>query len=360
MRDYARERMKEMTEDTEPMGPEPGTIEISRHAVELAGVSLRDSVEAVLEQDAMIQELMSKAMVKDQHYGVIPGTGTKPSLLKPGAEALTRLFRLAPKYRVTETRLDGVYGEHFRLDIVCALYHRVTGEFWGEGLATISTMESKYRWRHEDKVVEGTIPDRYWKGRDQKLIGGPGRSIKKIDGAWRIVARGERIENPDIADVWNTVKKMGAKRAFVAAILTATGASTVFTQDIEEAGKTEQEAPESDAPAKEASLKAPTGPPQAQEGASKPKQDSGDWDGSKEVFFGKYSKPPEGPKMWAELPLKYLDWVIENMDAKKGPANKMAQMELARRTLEESYEGNDEPEQGSLPSEDSELEERFS
>ena len=43
-----------------------------------------------------------------------------------------------------------------------------------------------------------------------------------------------KVENPDIADIYNTVKKMAKKRAFVDAMLTATAASDCFTQDIEE------------------------------------------------------------------------------------------------------------------------------
>ncbi len=43
-----------------------------------------------------------------------------------------------------------------------------------------------------------------------------------------------RKENPDIADTYNTVLKMAKKRAFVDASLTATAASDIFTQDVED------------------------------------------------------------------------------------------------------------------------------
>jgi hypothetical protein len=42
------------------------------------------------------------------------------------------------------------------------------------------------------------------------------------------------MENPDLADQWNTVIKMACKRALVAGALNATGASDVFTQDVED------------------------------------------------------------------------------------------------------------------------------
>ena len=37
-------------------------------------------------------------MTKDTDYGVVPGTGTKPTLLKPGAEKLPTFFGLAPVF----------------------------------------------------------------------------------------------------------------------------------------------------------------------------------------------------------------------------------------------------------------------
>lgn len=304
-----------MTENAQP-NDIAGRVEIvppQQDAIAFsAAPRAEDSVDAVLQQNALIDELIKKAMKKDQHYGVIPGTGAKPSLLKPGAEALARLFRLAPRYRVTETPLGD---DHFKLDIVCELYHRVTGEFWGEGVATASTKESKYRWRYEDVATGKPVPKEYWANRDKALLGGAGYSAKKVDGNWEIVERGEKVENPDIADQWNTVKKMGKKRAFADAILTATGASAVFTQDVEdmEASKAalDKEAPQNTA----------TERPQPQEGASSP-----DWDGELIMKTGKY----KGSK-WSDIPVDWLMWVVDN---KKGPVD-LAVKEIARRSLEE-------------------------
>jgi hypothetical protein len=41
------------------------------------------------------------------------------------------------------------------------------------------------------------------------------------------------LDNPDVADVVNTIQKMAQKRALVAATLIATSASEFFTQDVE-------------------------------------------------------------------------------------------------------------------------------
>jgi hypothetical protein len=43
-----------------------------------------------------------------------------------------------------------------------------------------------------------------------------------------------RVENADLADTYNTVLKMAKKRALVDATLTATAASDIFNQDLED------------------------------------------------------------------------------------------------------------------------------
>jgi hypothetical protein len=43
-----------------------------------------------------------------------------------------------------------------------------------------------------------------------------------------------RVDNPDLADTFNTVLKMADKRALIAAVLNGTAASDVFTQDVED------------------------------------------------------------------------------------------------------------------------------
>ena len=57
-----------------------------------------------------------------------------------------------------------------------------------------------------------------------------------------------RAENPDIADIYNTCLKMSKKRSVIDAVLTATGASAIFTQDIEEHGPRVREQGEKEGP----------------------------------------------------------------------------------------------------------------
>ena len=60
-------------------------------------------------------------------------------------------------------------------------------------------------------------------------------AAKDENGNWTIFRKGStRLENPDIADTYNTVLKMAAKRSLVDAVLKATGGSCAFTQDLED------------------------------------------------------------------------------------------------------------------------------
>jgi hypothetical protein len=194
-------------------------------------------VEDVLEQVALIQKIMHSVMKEGEHYGVIPGTGTKPSLLKPGAEKLSFTFRLSTTYAVAEQYLDR---DHIKYRVVCTLRNQSrTGEW--QGVGTCSTMESKYRFRTGPKEPTGkAVPHEYWQMRKSdpakalELIGGKGHVVGKEDGIWQIFKQGERVENDNPADQYNTALKMAKKRAHVDAVLTATAASDIFTQDVEE------------------------------------------------------------------------------------------------------------------------------
>ena len=197
------------------------------------------TVQQVLGQVALIQQIMGAAMKDGEHYGKIPGCGDKPTLLKPGAEKLCLTFRLAPTYDVDERTLDRGHREY---RVQCTLSSILTNAFIGQGVGVCSTMEGKYRFRQG--VAEPTdkpVPRAYWDVRQedpakaQELIGGKGFTVKKVEGkGWMIAKGGEKVENDNPADHYNTVLKMAKKRALVDAVLTATAASDIFTQDLED------------------------------------------------------------------------------------------------------------------------------
>jgi len=192
----------------------------------------------VLKQVGVIQEIMKSVMHIDEHFGTIPGT-KKPSLYKPGAEKLSLVFRLRPEYEIRRSELGNGHREY---EVVCTLYHIPTGQSVGQGVGSATTMEGKYRFRGGEKETTGQkVPAEYWnlkkadKMKDATaLIGGPGFSVGKFDEQWEICKFGEKMEHDNPADYYNTILKMAKKRAHVDAILTATAASDIFTQDVED------------------------------------------------------------------------------------------------------------------------------
>lgn len=184
------------------------------------------SVSAVKEQVNLIQHVLREVMQDGQHYGKIPGCGDKPTLLKPGAEKIMMTFRMAadPEVEVVENG-DG----HREYRVSTRLTTMNSGMFLGKGVGCCSTMESK--WRYRTQTTGQEVPKAYWKTRDSELLGGPQYSTKKISGTWMIC---EKIEHDNPADYYNTCLKMAKKRSLVDAILTATAASDIFTQDLED------------------------------------------------------------------------------------------------------------------------------
>lgn len=184
----------------------------------------------------MVSDIKKQIMRKDTHFGVVPGCGSKPTLLKNGAELLCMAFKLAPDAKVEIADLGNGHREY---TVTTTLTSIVTGVPVATGLGSCSTMESKYRYRGTELVNTGKpVPSAYWSDKDPSKLGGRGFVPKKDEnGRWMIFQKGDKkVENPDIADVYNTVLKMASKRSLVDATLKATGGSCEFTQDIEDMG----------------------------------------------------------------------------------------------------------------------------
>lgn len=161
------------------------------------------------------REMVHQALLAGRDYGVIPGTGDKPTMLKPGAERValgfgcyygtpeileqeidhdrevrwskTKAVWEGPKGNRRKVRDEHVAGTSlglYRYVVRVPVINRETGQIVGSGVGACSSMESKY------------------------------------------------IERP--RDVENTVLKMAFKRAIVAACLTTFGLSDEFTQDVED------------------------------------------------------------------------------------------------------------------------------
>jgi len=155
-------------------------------------------------------------MKQDVHYGKIPGT-QKNTLYKAGSEKILSTFRIAVDPIVEDLSTTDCY--RYR---VIARGILPTGEIVGSGVGECSTDEEKYKWRGAacEKEFDNTPEDR------RRIKYGKPTSWNK-DGESKQVRT-----NP--ADLANTVLKMAKKRAQIDLTLTATGASDVFEQDLED------------------------------------------------------------------------------------------------------------------------------
>lgn len=237
------------------------------------------TIQQLTGQVHLIQDVMRAVMKDGEHYGVIPGCGTKPALLKAGAEKLGMTFHLAPQFEVKQTDHPGNHREY---QVICTLNGR------HQGVGSCSSMEGKYRFRTgPKKSTEQPVPKEYWDlrasnpAKAQAFLGGKGFTTSKEDGVWMICEMGEKVEHDNPADYYNTVLKMAKKRAHVDAILTATAASDIFTQDIEEMAENTSVANATASPTTaQTTPKPPPAPERRQEGPkaaqSAPSQPQGD------------------------------------------------------------------------------------
>jgi len=190
--------------------------EMTRYEAPLTAVQIKAQVQ-------LIQEVMAAVMVKDVHYGVIPGT-QKPTLYKPGSEKILSTFRIAayPKEIVDMSTMDEI-----RYQVKVHGLSMATGALVGVGIGECSSSEEKYKWRKPvcDEEFEETTFDR-------KRV-----AWKKYDG--KPYQQKQIRMNP--TDVANTILKMAKKRAQIDMTLTATAASDVFDQDLEDMDETTRE-----------------------------------------------------------------------------------------------------------------------
>ena len=196
------------------------------------------SVAEVKAQVGKVQELMRDLMKDGTHYGTSYPGDTKKNLLKPGADKLCFMFRLCPDFT---QELKELPGGHLEALTRCQIFHIESGSKIAEGVGMASTMESKYRWRNGTRKCPSCGKEAIIKGKEEYgggflcfvKKGGCGAKFSEDDPAITGQETG-KVENPDIADAYNTVIKMSKKRAYVDATITACAASDIFTQDAED------------------------------------------------------------------------------------------------------------------------------
>jgi len=163
----------------------------------------------------LIQQVMAAVMKEGTHYGTIPGC-KQPSLYKAGSEVLLTTFRIAVDPEVEDLSTP----DEIRYRVRCKGVHQTSGIVLGTGIGECSSSEEKYKWRRAvcEEEFEQTPENR------RRIRYRAGKS-----GTWT-----EKQIRTEPADNANTVLKMAKKRAQIDMTLTATGASDIFTQDVED------------------------------------------------------------------------------------------------------------------------------
>lgn len=192
----------------------------TRPAGEVAAYTPRSIIE-LAQTKAVIQQLL-KAIMKGPdknnplgvHYGKIPGT-PKDTLLKPGSELILSTFRISADIEVEDLSTPDCI--RYRVKTIGRI---PDGTIVGYGVGECSTDEEKYKWKKPSCKEEFEAADA-----DRKRI------------KWGSY-NGKATQTQQIrtipADLANTILKMAKKRSQIDLALTATGASDVFDQDLED------------------------------------------------------------------------------------------------------------------------------
>ncbi len=143
-----------------------------------------NQVQQIMGKIAQFQSVVQKTLKKEHDFGVIPGTGNKPTLLKPGAEKILMMMGVSSEYELIEKVQDYERG-FFAYTVRCIL--KRNGEMITQGLGHCNTREKRYQ---SDKQDPYTLA--------------------------------------------NTCLKMAKKRSQIDATLTIASLSELFTQDVED------------------------------------------------------------------------------------------------------------------------------
>lgn len=159
-------------------------IEMQNSALSIIDDVNLQQVSATMQKISQFQAVVQQTLKQNHDFGIVPGTGSKPTLLKPGAEKILMLMGLSSEYEIVEKVQDYDKG-FFAYTVRCMLTKN--GQVITQGLGHCNSKEKKYTSEKQDLYMLG-----------------------------------------------NTCLKMAKKRAQVDATLTVAALSEIFTQDIED------------------------------------------------------------------------------------------------------------------------------
>jgi hypothetical protein len=272
---------------------------------------------------AVIHTAMRDVMAVNVDYGKIPGTN-KPTLMKPGAEKLCVLFQFGGKPSSIIKTYDG---PHLTVDVEYELFHIPTGRPIGTGVGSCSTKESKYAYRKGQRLCPDCGKDTIRKDKREagyycwSKIGGCGAQFKSAEAIRTIEEqKTDRVENADLPDQYNTILKMAKKRAKIDATLDATGASAIFTQDVEDFRRGAEDEPDpiapiEDEPQKPAAARDPNDKATPDEKAALVNLADEHFGKGKGKDWCNKALADRGHKKWGEVTVRTLALLVEQMEA---------------------------------------------
>lgn len=184
---------------------------------ELQTTETQQAISLTIQKLNSIRSFVTASLKKGVDFDKIPGV-KKDSLLQPGAEKVCLYLDVRPEYLITKTELGDGHAEY---DATCALYSKKTGLPVGQGVGTLSTMDSNHRYRW----MEGEEPsDEEKKDLKRQGLG----KWQKWGEKWVWLTR---YDTPNIWDERHKVLQMARKRAYVQATRNFAALSEYFTQD---------------------------------------------------------------------------------------------------------------------------------
>lgn len=145
------------------------------------------AVSSFFQQRVQLAEFIKGSLKEGVDFGIIPGC-EKPSLYKPGAEKIANIFQLGSRILNVDKTISFEHPQFGMFTYTIEIYHLPSGKSISQCQGSCNSEEKKY---------------------------------KKVG----------------IGDLLNTMQKMAQKRAYVGAVIMATGASDFFTQDTEDLPK---------------------------------------------------------------------------------------------------------------------------
>jgi hypothetical protein len=214
------EKQKPVVKETTPTTPVTHSSELS---VQIGDLQVSESMIAELKKiPKLLNEVFLNVMQSGTDYDVIQGTERR-TLLKPGAELLRMFFNLEAGDVEIEKRIEDF--ENCKFFYLIKIPFSKNGKVIGYGVGSCNNDETRYstRWVAENKIPVGI--DKATLRREER---------KSKFGSGKYMAYLLPTTMDEKATQANTILKMAKKRAFIDGILSITGASRIFTQDVED------------------------------------------------------------------------------------------------------------------------------